>query len=356
MSRQKNITTLLWLATLQMTLACSNDAKFAGKGSLKSEDFAKKILAEEPVEPTPAPTPLPTEPTPPPTEEPDGSFSQNFTSSPVLGLVDIAWVVDQSLSMTEEIANVRTNLLSFINAIDAKFDANHALIASPTKSEREYSLSLPIVDAKHRQFSYPVESNDALQILIGSFMDKKIEMFRYQELREKYTDRYPKQLQGVLKDFFRPNAKPIVVVVTDDNAFGVTEDNFERLSKTYLGKVPTLYAFRGIKQGNRQPNCDISEDGEAYDRIAKNTGGDTFDICEKDWSKNFSKLTKGISTSLKNTFATEHPIERILSIEVNGAKIPYTQYSFTGNKVSVLSEAFPINQKSNVVVNYQRSY
>lgn len=159
MSRQKNIATLLWLATLQMTLACSNDTKFAGKGSFKSEDFAKKIIPEEPAQPTP--TPLPTDPAPPPTEEPDGSFSQKFTSSPVLGLVDIAWVVDQSLSMSEEIANVRTNLLSFINAIDAKFDANHALIASPTKSEREYSLTLPIVDAKHQQFSYPVESNDA---------------------------------------------------------------------------------------------------------------------------------------------------------------------------------------------------
>jgi hypothetical protein len=338
---------------MQLFVSCSNDAKFAGKGSFKSEDFAKKIVPDEPAQPNP--NPLPNEPLPPSKDEPDGSLSQNFTSTPALGLVDIAWVVDQSLSMSEEIANVRKNLLNFITAIDAKFDANHALIASQSKSDKIYSLALPIVDNKHRQFDYPVESTDALQILIASFMGPKEQLFQYSELENEYWyNRVPTQVHGVLKNFFRASAKPIVVVVTDDNAEGVDDKNFEKLAQTHLGKVPTVYAFSGDTKKGKSSDCDIYKDGVAYDRVAKKTGGELFDICERDWSKNFSKLTKGISTLLKNTFLTEHPIGKITSIDVNGVRIPESQYSFTGNSITVLSEAFPPNQASKVIVNYFR--
>ena len=352
MCRLKYIQALLGIVSMQLFVSCSNDAKFAGKGSFKSEDFAKKIAPDEPAQPKP--DPIPDEPLPPPREEPDGSLSQDFTSVPALGLVDIAWVVDQSLSMSEEITNVRRNLLNFITAIDAKFDANHALIASPSKSNKIYSLALPLVDNKHRQFNYPVESTDALQILIASFMGPKELLSRYRDLYNEDWDRVPNEVQGVLKGFFRAAAKPIVVVVTDDNATGVDEKNFEKLAQTHLGKVPTVYAFSGDTSRSKSANCDIDSDGAAYAGLAKKTGGEIFDICEADWSKNFSKLTKGISTLLKNTFLTEHPIGKITSIDVNGVRIPESQYSFTGNSITVLSEAFPPNQASKVIVNYFR--
>ncbi|MEY2987580.1 MAG: hypothetical protein RJB13_1101 [Pseudomonadota bacterium] len=270
--------------------------------------------------------------------------TENFQTSGSAGKVDIAWFIDQSGSMKDEIDNVKENFGSFIESVNALVDARIALVA---KSSGENSIAVTQVADKIIQVDQKVTSNDALEIAISTFVPVS------GALPSEVKDQ--SDAKSKLADFFRADVPAVIVIVTDDDAANVTSSNFEELSKATLGKVPKLFAFRATEASKFEgvDGCSLVEQGISYEELASNTGGEVFDICEPDWTQKFEKLKQGIAKAAQNSFQLKKVPTKITEVKVNGAVLNETGYSLTGNLITIASGAIPPTSNVSVEVSYQ---
>jgi hypothetical protein len=281
-----------------------------------------------------------------------GKNQDTFTASATSGKVDVAWFVDQSGSMTTEAQNVQNNLANFFNLVGKEVDARYAVVASSTNGN---VIKIPVADANHIQVEQFIASNNALEIAISTFIPADIPaqptLDPNNPASAKLT-KYP--VQGSLKNFFRPDVLPVVVVVTDDNARRVNETNFLALAKQALGREPKLYAWRGNTSLPAIPGaqCNVAANGVAYEKIAAATGGEVFNLCEPDWKNSFAKLTQNIIQAAKNSFTLSKPATSIVSVTIDGKLIDKSKVSLAGNVVTIAPTEFAGTAKATIVVNY----
>jgi len=276
-----------------------------------------------------------------------------FNVAQSAGKVDIVWVVDQSGSMKTETTNVQNNLKDFISKVNARIDARHALIASRTRGLALDIDALGIAGEQVKQIDQEVRSNDALSIAASAFT--RPDAPRNPAVASRFAG-----IQGTLVDFFRPGVRPIVVVVTDDNAEGVDQTNFISIleDKTNsIGIKPLVYAFAGLENSSAAGKCDIAAVGTAYSELANASTpkAEVFDICQADWTESFKKLTEGIFVAAENSFRLKKPAAKILKVSVNGKAIDASAYTYTAGTLTVRPEALETagGGTIQVVVDYQ---
>jgi hypothetical protein len=269
---------------------------------------------------------------------------ESFLTSGSAGKVDVVWYVDQSGSMNGETANVQRNFATFMNEVSTLADTRVALVAASSGSN---SISIVPVENKAVQVNQRVSSRDALTIAINTFV-------RVGGTLPFGVNPYNGSLSS-LASFFRADVPAVVVVVTDDDANGVTSANFEELAKSTLGKIPKLFAFRATNDSafKSEPGCQVARQGVSYEVLANNTGGEVFDICEPDWSNNFEKLKQGIAKAAQNSFPLKKIPSKLTEVKVNGAVLAPSAYSISGNLVSVKPEALPVSGEVKIDVTYQ---
>jgi hypothetical protein len=275
------------------------------------------------------------------------------------GSVDVVWVIDNSGSMSEEAANVRNNFQNFVNSLGAKSDLHLALLSSKSQIGRGTSVSLPEVSnstTKMVQVDHPVGSTNALAIAAlascakpekGAIIAKpSTKAVCGQEINENIEAFSSiSSFSGKLVDFFRKESKKVFVVVTDDNARGVDATNFRTvMANGSAGKEFTLFAFRGTKSKN---NCNVASPGMAYEQLAKETGGEVFDICDTDWSENFDKLTAGIVKIANVGYKIKQQgVKKVLSIAIDGKVIEVGKYTVSGQDISFADGILVPGQKT----------
>jgi len=270
--------------------------------------------------------------------------TESFQTKGSSGKVDIAWYVDQSGSMKDETANVQKNFAAFMESVNAIADTRVALVA---QSRGKHAISIEPIADKQIQVEQRVNSTDALSIAINTFvrpgMPLPAEVTEYDNALSK------------LSGFFRADVPAVVVIVTDDDAEDVTSANFEQLSKDTLGKVPKLFAFRAIEESDfkKDPGCSFVRKAESYEAIASNTGGEVFDICEPDWTKNLEKLKEGIAKAAQNSFPLKKIPTKITEVKVNGAVLAESGYSISGNLITIAPSSIPATGDVSIEVTYQ---
>jgi hypothetical protein len=142
-----------------------------------------------------------------------------------------------------------------------------------------------------------------------------------------------------------------MVVVTDDNASSVTDQNFiSGLNPAIQAIRPTLFAFRGVRD---QLPCNITRAGEAYDNLARLTGGDVFDICARDWTPNFNKLAESVAMIAGTSFKIEDPVfDVVTQVTLDGVVLDPADFRISGATVQLVSKVVkPTSQE--VVVRYK---
>lgn len=286
-------------------------------------------------------------------EDATGRLTESFTAETTSGKVDIVWIVDQSGSMTREAANVQNNLAAFFATLNQKVDARYAVVASSTSKN---AIKIPVTDANHVQVELAVASKNALEIGISMFIPADIPEQPALDSNNPDAGRVIKQnLQGALNKFFRPDVLPVIVIVTDDNASRVTDKNFLSLAKSAIGREPKLYAWRGNRNLPAIPGaqCDVAQDGIAYENLAKATGGEVFNLCEPDWKDSFSKLTSNIALAAKNSFTLKKPAKSILSVTVDGRALDVSKVTLAGSTVTLPQAELALNLNSKITIVYQ---
>jgi len=151
-------------------------------------------------------------------------------------------------------------------------------------------------------------------------------------------------MNGMLRSFFREDARRIYIFVTDDNAVGVNETNFLKFLKyqSPANFKPIVYAFRANKSEPQTDNCKGAQDGIAYDSLAKETGGKVYSVCDEDWSKSFKSLSDSIISVSGASFPLKHQnIAEVANVTINGAVIPKDKYSVTSGQLTFSEGAVP---------------
>jgi hypothetical protein len=296
---------------------------------LASEDETKDEPAEAPGGGTPeAPTGADVDAPLPPSNDPSffdeppqgmESIREVFVGevATVNRVVDIIFAMDTSGSMDQEKANLEANMSTFIQtfetgakAVDYKVFMIGAGFKFPTGSE-------DIITVNQK-----VESNDALAILQRFFEG---------------TIPSPSPL--------RDEAIKQIVVITDDDAIGVTSTMF----KDYIQANPSLKdktsvnGFVGLPTSaqGQGTGCALAAIGNEYITLGTDpeVGGLIQDLCVQDWGDLLKDLAnKIIKQTSKGSFPLEAPADssQEVVVSVDGAVLSAEQVTYDPDQNVIL--------------------
>ncbi|MEZ4223600.1 MAG: hypothetical protein R3B13_21810 [Polyangiaceae bacterium] len=249
--------------------------------------------------------------------------------------VDIIWVVDNSCSMGDEIAKVRTNInQSFVPTIDKSIiDWQVIMVSKRGTSSADVCVEPPLAGTscadkapKFHQVSCEVASSDSLTIVSNAYT---------------ITQGFPPICDLDAKPWnslARFDATKVFVEVTDDEAgpppFFMNADGFDNwalntakptgMFGTAQARKYIFHAIIGMDKNDPNKACNSTVGSEPtpdggvggnaavapgleYQKLAKLTGGITRSICEDDWSDIFNTIAAGIVNKLSCEYVPPPP-------------------------------------------------
>lgn len=202
--------------------------------------------------------------------EQEFSFGKDTVSRPV----DIVMAVDQSGSMSEEIANVQANINRLASTIE-ETETDYHVIMLAQRGTGPYDICVPpplggpdCTDGpRFMHIDQLISSNDSL-IQIQTHIE-------------------------TIESFMRPDALRVFIVVTDDNSF-ISADFFDNFLMDRMGYDD--YIFDGIV-GFHASCSTTASDGVVYQELADLTGGLIESICTADWGLAFERFALDMTIS-----------------------------------------------------------
>ncbi|RZA25952.1 MAG: hypothetical protein EOP10_05230 [Proteobacteria bacterium] len=356
----------IFIASTLLLGACSKDSEFKGGVAKKTPDVKVDIDSKDVEKEVPKP--------PKTVEEVTRTLELKVKSS--TSPIDMIWVVDNSGSMKEEIAQVQSNIQKFVGTLSQSVDLRLNFISF---NGYPLGLQLDTMNQAHdiRQVPFYVGSYNLMSMLaaslcspesssasgdfgVGKICDQVVDSSKSngginaqpglsQAQISENSDAQALAVKGSLVDRLRPGAVKVLVFVTDDIAKGaVTDKNFMQLTK--LDPATThAYAFAGLSKS--RAGCEISAVGDTYIALSKATGGEVFDICETNWSTNFSKLTEKVIKLTSAVFDIPATATTIKTVKIKGVVLTDKQYSVTAGKLTILDQSL-LSDGEAVVVEY----
>lgn len=227
--------------------------------------------------------------------------------------VDIIMVVDQSGSMSNEIANVKANINKLSDFL-GKTGLDYRVVMIGTKGTSTYQLCVPpplglgspTCDSNPpllRVVNRNVQSWDALKIVLETY------------------DTAPGTATA-WADFLRKDAFKVFIPVTDDNSQGsgnptATTFDTQLLAKpgeqfgTAAKRNYSVYPICGAPAFPAEsPKCSTAVNtGATYVELAKLTKGQWFPVCSTDYGPIFEEMGKSIATRVACEFTVPPPPE-----------------------------------------------
>jgi hypothetical protein len=262
------------------------------------------------------------------------SVSEKFNpkSTDSTGPVDMIWVIDNSGSMTEEAAHVRTNLSNFIGTIQGRSDLHFLLVSK--KGNSGLMTEIPVA----YQSEFVIQQD--LEIGSKDGPDKLITLLKTFTTLTK-------------PGFFRANSLKSIVFVTDDNATLSSTGTIAGLADLGAGwDSGKLMVNSFIGLGQSTSPCQ-AKTGTVYTDLANVTGGNVFNICDLSWTDNFANLADSTIKTLERSFTLQFTALTIESIEVDGVALSSSDYQVKG-KVVVLKSSVVLAANSEIVIKYTK--
>lgn len=251
-------------------------------------------------------------------------FTITGTSTTQKNALDMIWVVDNSGSMYDTASIVRNNIESFLKSIDANSDFRFLLISKKGVSNAQVSLpNTYLGNSKFKQIDYQVESNDGAKILLDH-LENTIPTIKSQNY--------------ALNSFFRADSKKAIIFVTDDESYLNSNTIQNRLdSISGWRNQYTVYGFIGL--GSSASPCQANT-GNIYINLANNTGGNTFNICDNNWTQHFSNLQNNVIAQINiPNFVTlsKDNVNTISAVYINSVKVDPSKYTISksGKKTKI---------------------
>jgi hypothetical protein len=287
--------------------------------------------------------------------------------------VDILWAIDNSGSMSNEIAQVGQNFNKFADHIRSAADLKVGLITCTGTISNGHCLDASAVSgSKVELLDVAVMSTNALAVMMSTqcppdqtyvpdesgtstaeskVCNYKAETSDFSGIKIALVEGFSSKAFGAMQNFFRQNTRKIFVVVTDDNAMGIKAKSFEDFSNKKFST--TGFDFYGFI-GTSSSSCKVSKVGVEYQTLASGHHGKTYDICITDWSASFNELSKNIARAAQRTFTVDSSSTvKILDVFVNGTeKLSSDKYTVSGNAVTI-DDSVLLDPGSTVRIVYQ---
>lgn len=336
---------LVSLAALTFVLACSEESKF--KAGVGTKDV-------EPAKPVPVLV--------------EKSIQLNTVSTQVP--IDMIWVVDNSGSMKELIAQVRTNINVFVDAVGEKTDLQLSILSLEDNAPSMFGLKIESSSGAKDflQVKSAVGSWNLLSAFTAASCEANKSKFSTNNLptsgnvsiienicgtpisAKSQDDHLVPAFAGTLATRLRPTAQKVIVFVTDDNTRGgIDSSNFFKTAGLDQ-KRTHIYAFSGQEGGG----CQVSAVGKTYQELAAATGGETFNICEKDWKNNFDKLTSNVKKITANVFEVDAAVSEksIKAVKVGSKTLAKEQYTVANGQLTI-KDSSVLEEGDVVTVEYE---
>ncbi len=282
-----------------------------------------EVIEESSVTPESTPSPVPGDPI-----VSVYKATVNFPQETALP-VDMVWVIDNSQSMVDEAAHVRSNVESFIDYIKERTDLKLALISDDEQTSR-YNTGVDLPSASNLlQVVREVASNNLAQLLASALCVAGNNA--PQSCKDSMISQ-DSSIRGTLVNFFRPGARKAFIFVTDDKSDMTSTNFFSVVNATLPGQSVTVSGFVGLGRGvNDLPSPCQEKTGVQYQEMAAATAGSIFNVCDADWKASFSQLAQ--QTVLDATRPISIPADvrtaTIRSVLLNGSVVPSTMWRIT---------------------------
>lgn len=265
------------LAALAVVAACSSSSSRAGFPDNPTDGADSGPMSPPPIQSKDAGPP------------PSCATAQAAAIKPP---VDVIVVVDQSGSMSEEIANVKANVNN-LSTLLGSTGIDYRVVMIGTVGNGTFDLCVPPPLGGpacasngniYRTVNRNVQSTDALDIILETY-DKTNGPMLWQ-------------------DFIRPEALKIFIPVTDDNSdLSATMFDAQLIGKGAFGTdAKRNYVFYPITGANAFPaetRCTSAvNNGSVYLDLAKMTGGQWFPVCSASFSNVFSEIGKNVASAV----------------------------------------------------------
>lgn len=271
----------------------------------------------------------------------EGGACATTTAAAIKPPVDIIFAIDQSGSMSDDIANVKANinkLSSELNKTGLDYrvvmiagyntsSVNNTGAAYSTSSTYQVCVPAPLGGAtcgagtsKFRASNVHIESYDSLKSIVLSY-DMTTSTTKW-------------------KDFLRTTATKVIIPITDDNSnysgtswmYGLSATDFDTqlLAKsgapfgTKSKRNYVVYPIVGAPAyPSESPKCGSNavNTGSEYIALAKLTKGKWFPICLTDFGPVFTEMAKSIATRVACELGIPEP--------PSGEKIDYNKVNVT---------------------------
>jgi hypothetical protein len=218
--------------------------------------------------------------------------------------IDVIVSVDQSGSMSDDIANVKANI-NQLSAFLQKTGLDYRVVMIGTVGTGAYDLCVPppLGGAScasngntFRTVNRNVQSNDTLDIIVSTLG----------------------QTTGptAWRDFLRPDSMKVFIPITDDDSYYLTASSFDQQLLAVPGglfgvqgaRKYVFYPITGAAAFPSESTCGSNavNSGKVYLDLAKRTGGKWFPIC----STNFAPVFEEIGRNVASTVACELAIPK----------------------------------------------
>ncbi|MFV8257549.1 VWA domain-containing protein [Bdellovibrio bacteriovorus] len=286
--------------------------------------------------------------------------TKTFTAASKEKAVDMVWVIDNSASMTAGADIIRKNFEKFAHLVENQVDLRVALISKQDAFSLKTHVSLPESMKNGQQVDFMVHSYNPLLVAAAAtcpetatdaFCKKILSNVRYGKV---YSS---------LNDFFRPQAQKVFVFVTDDDSAANNNTTVQYDAANSNGYVATIKSLtidedyitaatfkdRMVRAFGKNGSYKVfgfiaaadskcrARESTVYSSLISSSGGVAFNVCDKDWSKNFSQLSEKVVDYASTEYSLQsEKVKKVLSVTLNGQiLIPGTDYTVVDGKISL---------------------
>jgi hypothetical protein len=222
--------------------------------------------------------------------------------------VDVIVSVDQSGSMSDDIANVKANI-NQLSAFLQKTGLDYRVVMIGTVGTGSFDLCVPPPlggpncasnGATFRTVNRNVQSNDTLDIIISTLA----------------------QTSGPMawRDFLRPDSMKVFIPITDDDSYYLTATSFDSQLLASAGgglfgnaasRKYVFYPITGAAGFPSESTCGSNavNNGKTYIDLAKRTGGKWFPICSTNFAPVFEEIGKNVASTVACELAIPKPTD-----------------------------------------------
>lgn len=230
--------------------------------------------------------------------------------------VDIIWAIDQSGSMTGEIAMVRQNMNAFASFISKQKVDYHVILVAMRTGSMGVCIPQPLAGAgcangaRFKQLDAYVGSHNALSQTMAQI--------------------------GGIEAFTRTGSLRHFVVVTDDES-SIKWTQFHAFLQARTGYKD--YIYHSIV-GLVDKGC-VADDGQQYIALSNQTKGLKFHICNANWQQLFNQLAQSVITATTMFKLSKTPKQGTIKVTFDGFAMQegvHYKYDATVNQIVILKQ------------------